>query len=72
MLRKARAGILSAMLNQHNYDAELLEALRQCLEGLEQVRLIDPEMADSIPQVKCALREKIAEIEDRNQLPRAA
>jgi hypothetical protein len=60
------------MLNQHNYDDELLEALRQCLASLEHTRLIDPEMAESIPQVKCVLREKIAEIEDRNQLPRAA
>jgi hypothetical protein len=42
---------------------ELLDAMRECLQKLEQLKLINPDDLDIIDE-KRILRQKIAELED--------
>ena len=52
-------------------DDALLSALRETLQHLENLRLIDPRDVQ-ILRLKRAFREKIREIEERTELIRAA
>jgi len=47
------------------YENELLKDLRLCPWSLERARQPDPKGNERILELKCALREKIREIENR-------
>ena len=54
-------------MHQDSYTTELLlQALREALQNLEAVRMTDPQDI-SLPQLKEAIRNKIAEIEAAEQ-----